>query len=362
MSGNEISSILSQVLEERPVAEDQEILRLIKSRPPREAARELLERTQSLPPDKAFLSMREAAFLFHAEGDIQERDRALDRASALSPSVDERLRGLLEYDKGIYDLTAGKFAAASLRFSKAAKLLRGYPGALRAAGLCFIIVGNVRKAIEYFTAASAGSGKTALNSLIDLGMVYVQTGDLEMAESSFKQALNRCVEKGCRARVLLDLAALSLSRGDPHGAVQKGEEAVNILREGSEPDQLGSALYTLGASLVQAGRPSDAARALEESFRLLSSVGDPLTAEVAGLLVSLEEENMTRVTEVLRSYLPKGWALEGFLNVARSLCVKGNRRDAMKILQEVDVSAAGSEKEEEIRSGIDRTLEECSNL
>ena len=108
-----------------------------------------------------------------------------------------------------------------------------------------------------------------------------------------------------RGRLLAQIAANHLYRGDFEESVVVEEQAIEIFRELDDADRLRGSLTRLGSTLAVLGRGEDAERALDEALEVAASLGRENIAPTLHTLGELERDrgNLPKARELLERAL-----------------------------------------------------------
>lgn len=122
-------------------------------------------------------------------------------------------------------------------------------------------------------------------ALQNLGLIYLDLGDLDKAEGSYEEGLKLVAGKSAEgeARFLNSLGWILYLREDFEGALRYFERALSLSREKNLPANMIQALGRIGVVYVALGRTEEGLRLLQEELVLRREKGD-LAGEARSLL------------------------------------------------------------------------------
>jgi CHAT domain-containing protein/tetratricopeptide (TPR) repeat protein len=169
--------------------------------------------------------------------------------------------------------------------------------------------------------------------LYNLGLLYVDRGNLTQARKSFEDCL-KIVEKGRDPNIESNakeaLASVLLDLKQTPEALRVTEDAVDAARRSQSPAALFAALGTLGRAYDAAGKHAEAGAALEEALVVVESMraaapGDPVALE------AVLRDGHPVFQEMVSHLLAAGkteqaliWAEKGKARVLNDLVLKGH--------------------------------------
>jgi serine/threonine protein kinase/tetratricopeptide (TPR) repeat protein len=259
----------------------------------------------------------------------------------------------------------GKLADALAQFRQALALSNemGHRSsaalAYQAIGLVLTDQGNLAKGYKMFQQALAiqqdmGEKSSYAETLRDMGRVEMQQGNLIQARKSFDEALSRqeqLGEMGSAAETRLALGELSCNSGLPNEAEQLAWAALQVFQAQNEPNEQILAAVLLSRSLIEQGKPKDAATALEVPLKLAEKNSDlttRLSLTLARAKVLAATNDLARAERTARRVLAEApqdlfrIRLEASLTLAEIQCKGGSAAQGRKRLQEV--ASAAKEK------------------
>jgi transcriptional regulator with GAF, ATPase, and Fis domain/tetratricopeptide (TPR) repeat protein len=173
--------------------------------------------------------------------------------------------------------------------------------------------GDRERAISLYQAGSAGHRPAQAQSLANLGSIYAESGDFELALDHLSRALQAFSRfSGARevSQVASNLARLCHFLGDLDRAIELSEHALSRARELGEPYLKAGALLNLGAALADRREPHEAQRLLEEARVGFEAVGNEGFAALAAALKA-------------RAHLSAGERAQASAELARRVVDKG---------------------------------------
>jgi len=236
--------------------------------------------------------------------------QALERCRMLDPRPPEIESRVLERI-GTIHAGRGDYAAGRSYYEQAlqaagtvrdlAQVARVYHGL----GFCYLKVGDLGRAIDLvlkaetlYEAELRISGAPPNLNLprveSDLGVLFMEQGDLERAEQRFQSALRRYAELGVervRSHALLSLGELRHRQGRYDEGVELVEEAIDLAQRFNEIRALGEGYKQLGELRAAQG---DWDRAIEEFRRALAILEDAGLEEYRADCLRAYERALTR--------------------------------------------------------------------
>lgn len=256
------------------------------------------------PEDPTLLS--EASNVFFVAGDRRQAELLLERAFKIAKSkedIDPYLDAALRSNLGVLRNEQGRFTEAYKLLTEAIsrlekikpiprKLIESYTALginlwyqekYNAAEKIFLKVTNLERQIE---------GKESVNSLINLGLVYSDWGDLTRAENYLNRALKRSKSRQTRHAILEDLGAIRFEAGRLEEAELMFREALKVAEAEYGPNSPDSAitLYNLGDTMGLKGNSTEATELLEQAIETGRNRLGEKHPEVGKMLYSLARE------------------------------------------------------------------------
>ena len=158
-------------------------------------------------------------------------------------------------------------------------------------------------------ARTDGTGEAGFDCLLGLAADAVGLGDAEVARSELARAVGLAEGRHdwWRQRVRIGWldAEVGLLAGDPVGAAQAAEQAVELAERSGAPRHVAKGLLFLGVSLVEAGRDDEAVAALRRGALLAESLGAlplqwPARAVLGALLAGRDGAESARCLDAAR--------------------------------------------------------------
>jgi tetratricopeptide (TPR) repeat protein len=161
--------------------------------------------------------------------------------------------------------------------------------------------GRVASSLEKLSEAhaayvAAGDQREACRVLLNLGVAQADAGLLEEAESSLRGVLQMSAREGIRSLApyaTVNLALVSIERGDLQGAVEYASRGVEEGHANKDPRVEGFAYYQLARALCELGRWSEAQDAARRARSILAHVEALLPAVDAVIARTLMNQGET---------------------------------------------------------------------
>jgi tetratricopeptide (TPR) repeat protein len=125
--------------------------------------------------------------------------------------------------------------------------------------------------------ASAGNPQGVVTTLLNMGNVFADRGELDQANRVYEESLKISRQLGNQASTasaLNNIATDLNDQGDFTGATKMYREALVIKREVGAKDEIARTLYNLGNVFLAQGALSDAEKMYDESLRISQEIGD----------------------------------------------------------------------------------------
>jgi tetratricopeptide (TPR) repeat protein len=156
--------------------------------------------------------------------------------------------------------------------------------------------------------------------LFNLASLFLEKGEIALADQEFQKALTLAREIGDRigeATILHSLGLIYSNAGDRELAWNNFEAALRIFQEIIDRSGEAGAFFQLGAIAVQRDKIQEGLRLMALAAIILRSIKsdevknvEPLVEQLASQLGNTQEQFMTMVQEVLQSYVrDRGWGL-----------------------------------------------------
>ncbi|MBI3183370.1 MAG: sigma 54-interacting transcriptional regulator [Myxococcales bacterium] len=173
--------------------------------------------------------------------------------------------------------------------------------------------GDRDRAVRCYQASTHGHRPAQAQALANLGSIYADSGDFELALDHLSRAL-QAFSRFCGARevahVASNLARLYHFLGELDRSIELSEHALGLSREIGERYLQGSALLNLGAALIDKRECLEAAKLLDEARTRFEEVGNEGYAALAAALKARSHlcagERAQASTELSRRVLEKG--------------------------------------------------------
>ena len=256
----------------------------------------------------------------------------------------------------------GKLAEALAHYQKALAISNemGHRSsaaqALQAIGLALADQGDLQGASKMFQQALAtqrdiGEKVNYADTQRDMGRALMQQGDLDQARKLFDEALatqQQLGEMGSAAETRLALGELACNSGRPSEAEQFARAAWKVFRAQNEPNEQILAAVLLSRSLIEQGKLTDAAAALEVPLKLAEKKSDlttRLSLTLAHANVLAATNNLARAEHTARRVLVEApqdlfrLRLEASLTLAEIQCKGKNAGQGRERIQEVERAA-----------------------
>ena len=164
----------------------------------------------------------------------------------------------------------------------------GYPEPAllhQAIGDLQVLQGEYRAAISSYETAAARCSPDCLSDLeFKLGVVADRLGELDLAESHLRAALDALAHGSVpeqRARVLAELSFNTFQRNQPEAAFTLGKQSCALAEKSGDRQALAQALNLLGILSREAGALDDAQNYLEHSLSISNELANPAMQSAA---------------------------------------------------------------------------------
>ena len=133
---------------------------------------------------------------------------------------------------------------------------------------------EARERLEELLALGSGSPSTRATAQTMIGSMSFVLGDFETARRMLEESLPVHRRVGDARMIANTLGLLSVICGDADLALALSLEALEVARNGDDPDQEGHALWHVGVALAAVGELDDAERVLAEAVSFAASRGN----------------------------------------------------------------------------------------
>ncbi len=216
-------------------------------------------------------------------------------------------------------LVKGELEAAERAFEENAAVARAH-GLVQLVALAELNTGvaahkrgDLKKAIRCYQASTHGHCPAQAQALANLGSLYADSGDFELALdylSRALQAFSRFSGQREIAHVASNLARLNHFLGDLDRAIELSEHALSLSKEIGERYLEGSALLNLGAILIDKRELHEAQKLLDEARARFEEVGNEGYAALSCALKArahlLSSERALATAELSRRVVDRG--------------------------------------------------------
>ncbi|MHB8879189.1 MAG: sigma 54-interacting transcriptional regulator, partial [Myxococcaceae bacterium] len=263
-----------------------------------------------------------------SEEAIQLGERTLGSLEG-APELSIALRNVM----GKAHLVRGELALAGAAFDKNFELAQahGFAPLMAYARLNQGVVahkqGDRERAIRLYEAGAVGNRHAQAKALANLGSIYADSGDFELALDHLSRALQAFSRfSGARevSHIASNLARLCHFLGDLDRAIELSEHALTLAKEIGERYLQGSALLNLGAALIDRREPHEAGRLLDEARLRFEEVGNDGYAALAAALKArahlIAGERAQASAELSRRVVDKGASSLPAATVEAELC------------------------------------------
>jgi eukaryotic-like serine/threonine-protein kinase len=208
--------------------------------------------------------------------------------------------------------------------------------------------------------ASAGNPQGVATTLLNMGNVFADRGELDRANQVYEESLKisrQLGNQGSTASALNNIAANLNEQGDFTGATKMFREALAIKREVGAKSETARTLYNLGNVFLAQGALSDAEKMYDESLQISQEIGDKegmANAELNSAELFRKKGDLARAQsrydEARAAYdqtQDKAGVAYALVGTAGLLAVKGDLSGAQKAYEQaLEISRSADDKHE----------------